>query len=667
LTFKKLVTIGSIIGLLLLVTTLLNQAQAETPDAAVEGDLTTKAEFICTYDFATGTQIVDFGPDAVGNPRTVEIYCRDFYIINKIYDNRKNTNMEMTFEELQKIVIVNADGRVTDLTITGNNGDWGQPTLREVGTFVGLTFLERLSLSNNRLKEFNTFWLPAAIIDVDLAHNELAVFGAAEYPVTLETLFLDHNELDQLDESSDFWSQSFRMLAVSHNDIYRFPDGICGERDDFLCEVCPQTCIICPQNVENEVCDMIPVSCNLSADPESGSAPLAVELSLQGSEETHPVSLDFGDGSSTTNFSLDTIAHTYENPGTYTPILTVAADTDNRNLARCSARVVVSDELTEPDNELPVMRNYSANCNRISFEMFDPDLASYPELFMVDVYLVDGDSKELLKLGRFTKANGSNQYEIVITPAISNIPWPTTQELESLVIWVRDYSSIGELVNWYQLAAPIWDRTSCNGAGDSNDVPVVTSLLRNSNELVVTVADKDVEKPGLEYMVDVYLNDHDHRLMRYEGSESSFSVNAFNAEIDWPDSSDNEYTATIIVWLYDLDPNGDPAAEAWVGPVKYEWDRAISCDLYATLYGLPGSIPISDGVAPLSVSFSFIARSVSTATSTFTGTSIDFGDGKVNTPAEDSNLDHTYSDPGEYTAILTVNDSSTCTTTITVR
>jgi hypothetical protein len=646
----------------------LNLAQAETPDtAALDGDLTTKAEFICTYDFATGTQIVDFGEDAVGNPRIVEIYCRDFYIINKIYDNRKNTNMEMTFEELQNIVIVNGDGRVTDLTIAGNDGDWGRPTLREVGTFVGLTFLERLDLSNNRLKEFHTSWLPATIIDVDIAHNELAVFGVAEYPVTLETLLLDHNELDQLDESSDFWTQSFRLLALSHNDIYRFPDGICGERDDSLCEVCPQTCIICPQNVENEVCDMIPVSCSLSADPDSGSAPLAVELALQVSEETHPVSLDFGDGSSMSSFSLDTIAHTYDNPGTYTPILTVASDTDNRNLARCSARVVVSDASTEPDNELPVMRNFSATCNSISFEMYDPDLAGYPELFMVDVYLVDGDGKELLKLGRFTKANGSNQYEIVIKPAISDIPWPTTQEVESLVIWVRDYSSIGELVNWYQLAAPTWDRTSCNGAGDSNDIPEVTSLLRSSNELVVTVADKDVEKLGLEYKVDVYLKDYDHRLRRYEGRKSSFSVNGFNSEIDWPDNSDGDFTDSIIIWLYDLDPDGDPAAEPWVGPIKYDWDRAVSCDLYATLYGLPGGIPISEGVAPLSVSFSYLARSVSPATSSFTGTSIDFGDGEINTPAEGSNLDHTYNDPGEYTAILTVNDSSTCTTTITVR
>jgi PKD repeat protein len=667
LTFTKIGLIASVFKLiflaLVLLSAFLNPAQAETTDAvALERDLSTKAEFICTYDFVNGTQIVDFGG---GN--TVEIYCRDFYIINKIYDNRRNTNMEMTYEELQKIIVVNADGRVTDLTITGYDGDWGEATLREVGTFVGLAFLERLNLSSNRLKEFNTSWLPASIIDVDLSSNELAFFGTSEYPITLEVLFLDHNELEDLDESSDFWTRTFRMLALSHNEIYRFPDGICGDQEDNLCQVCPQTCIICPQKVENEVCDMVPVSCRLSADPESGNAPLEVELTLQGSEDTHPVDLDFGDGSSTDSFSLRTISHTYESAGTYNPILTVASDSDERNLARCSTRVVVSDASTEPDNQLPVMRNYSASCNRISFEMYDPDLASYPELFMVDVYLVDGTGKELLKIGRFTKANGSNQYEIVITAANSDIPWPTTQEVESLVIWARDYSSIGELTSWRQLAAPTWDRSSCNGNGDGNDIPEVTSLLRSSNELVVTVADKDVDKLGREYKVDVYLNDHDHRLMRYEGSESSFSINAFNAEINWPDNRDDDYTDTVIVWLYDIDGNGDPAPEAWVGPIKYDWDRAISCDLYATLYGLPGSIPISEGVAPLSVSFSYIARTVSSATGTITGTRIDFGDGKINEPAEGTYLDHTYSDPGEYRAILTVNDSSTCTTTMTVR
>lgn len=69
-----------------------------------------------------------------------------------------------------------------------------------------------------------------------------------------------------------------------------------------------------------------PLVAELSANPTSGPAPLSVTFSFAGS--TGPIvsyTLDFGDGSapySGTDLTIS-VNHTYENPGTYTAILTV--------------------------------------------------------------------------------------------------------------------------------------------------------------------------------------------------------------------------------------------------------------------------------------------------------------------------------------------------------
>ncbi len=74
-----------------------------------------------------------------------------------------------------------------------------------------------------------------------------------------------------------------------------------------------------------------------SAEPQSGTAPLTVELRSTASGRVVSYEWDFGDGSSG---SGQTVSHTYQDPGEYRPTVTVTDDSGLR--ASASAGVMVS-------------------------------------------------------------------------------------------------------------------------------------------------------------------------------------------------------------------------------------------------------------------------------------------------------------------------------------
>jgi uncharacterized repeat protein (TIGR01451 family) len=104
-----------------------------------------------------------------------------------------------------------------------------------------------------------------------------------------------------------------------------------------------------------------PPTAALQATPTSGTAPLTVSLSGSGSSDPDPgdrvvsYTFYFGDGSTPVTQSSPTVSHTYSNPGTYHPALTVMDRHGQESTNAASANVQVA-SAPPPGADLAVVK-----------------------------------------------------------------------------------------------------------------------------------------------------------------------------------------------------------------------------------------------------------------------------------------------------------------------
>jgi hypothetical protein len=220
--------------------------------------------------------------------------------------------------------------------------------------------------------------------------------------------------------------------------------------------------------------------------------------------------------------------------------------------------------ITRPTNTKPVVRA-AMDCTTINIQVIDKDVSN-PTDMVVDVYL-DSDTDHSTRFDRF------NAQHISITPQVFPELFPTDQNHHTIIVWVKDFNSIGQPVGkvngWEMSYSGSWDRSKCFV---NNVVPVSKAEILNCELASISVIDTDVPSPD-KYEVDVYLDsdvDHSTRFDRFYNNNIAITSKIY------PELFPREGTHSLIVWVKDFNEYGMPVgtggADSWVKTGEYKWN-----------------------------------------------------------------------------------------------
>ncbi|TKB07436.1 PKD domain-containing protein [Desulforhopalus sp. IMCC35007] len=422
-----------------------------------------------------------------------------------------------------------------------------------------------------------------------------------------------------------------------------------------------------------------PLSAKISVDKQSGEAPLTI--SFDASSSTGVItgySWVFGDGNTGTGGS---VSHTYQNPGSYTAVLTIADGTGQTS--QSSVVIVVSDvtlagasySFSWTANAEPVA-GYKLYYKKggVAGPPFDgtgaAEGSSPIDLGKVTSCTVSGLLDNTTYHFALTAYNGTDESDY--TDVITVFPTGGTVDQLSAIISVDKQSGDAPLAVNFDASSSTGSITGYSwvfGDGGTGTGSSVSHTYQNSGSYtaVLTIADGAGQTEQASVSITVLDPLSAKISVDKQSGEAPLAVN-FNA-------SSSTGSITGYSWVF-----GDGATGTG-SSVSHTYQNSGSYTAVLTITDGAGqteqasvSITVSDplsakisvdkqsGDAPLVVNFD-----ASSSNGSITGYSWVFGDGGTGTG---SSVSHTYQNSGSYTAVLTVEDgngvSKEASTTITV-
>ena len=357
----------------------------------------------------------------------------------------------------------------------------------------------------------------------------------------------------------------------------------------------------------------------LSAQPTSGTAPLAVHFEVASSDpdgDALTCSLDFGDGSAPLDLCAGSVDHTYDAAGNYTAVLRVS---DGEDEARAEVAVSVG---------APGAVNWAVSPSRITFAGTVGGPAPEPQSALVR------NAGEAA--GDFTITSSADW--LSVTPASGTLEPGQTR---SLTVSSRACERAGTETAALTIA----------GGGSEARIEVERSCSEDTNNRPVARLSAD----PLEGLAPLTVT--------FQASASDPDGDALTCSLDFGDGASMD-TACEASVEHTYTERGDYLVVFTALDSRGSVDQA-SVTVAVTTPNEPPTASLSasptSGEAPLSVTFE---RTSSDPDGDALTCTLDFGDGSQ-TDGCSGNVSHTYREAGRFEAVFTVRDGEGETATAT--